>query len=213
MLIKPTRRAFIGGASLAIASPAIVRAAGWLPLVKSGATVLHLTDPNHFAAGSSWSAINAVGSNNANTAPDFTNTAGEITSLTSSGFAAMRATIPITMVSGTLYSLTGYVKNNVVPVWLKVRILDSLASPVSQACCWVDTTANAGAAGTTQTVGTVVDSFAVTVSTNNYNKVVFNFHFNTTPAADNFIDLEFCDSNGGTTPTTSQDFLVWGWGA
>src|SRR5258707_1254619 len=108
MLIKPTRRAFIGGASLAIASPAIVRAAGWLPLAKSGAAVLHLTDPNHFAAGSSWSGINATGTNNVTGAPDFTLTASEITCVTGGGFAAMRATIPITMASMTLYSLTGF---------------------------------------------------------------------------------------------------------
>ncbi len=179
-------------------------------------TVIQLTAPNDFSDGS-WSRLNCGFNSNNNLAPDNTNTASAVTCSTSVGFAACRTTIPITMASGTHYSLTGYIKDSTTPVWAEIAIGDSLAGVQGEVEFWVDATSGAGAAGTSTVYGTgVVDSFSVTAATgpgNNYSKIDMVFHFTSTPASDNYVDIRFVDSNGGTTPTNLQAFLLWGWGA
>ncbi len=179
-------------------------------------TVLQLTSPNDFTH-SSWGSAGQINCNRAYglTAPDFTSTASEIVS-TSSGFAAARTTIPITMASNTHYSLTGYIKNNVVgPVWMKVLFNDSVAVSANFIAFYINATSGAGAAGTGNAVagGGVIDSITVTAAGNNYTKAVLVFHFTSTPGSDATVELQFTDSDGGSSPTVSQDFFVWGWGA
>jgi hypothetical protein len=182
-------------------------------------TVLHLTSPDDFAAGGGsgpWGWINCSGSYPTTGGPPlFNTTASEIISGTSSGFAAMRTTIPITMVSGTHYSLTGYIKNLVAPVWVAVAIIDSLSTGTNYVIYWVDATSGAGAPGSSQAGGGgVIDSgFTVVPDSNNYSKVVMIFHFTSTPGSDAIVDIRFVDSNSGSTPTNSQAFFAYQWGA
>jgi hypothetical protein len=156
--------------------------------------------------------INAQCSNNANLDPLGTNTASSIQSNVSSGFAALRATLPITMASGTHYTLNGFASSITPPVWLEVFIGDS-STGTNFVQFWVNT--STGAVGTTSaTAGGVVDSItAVGSAPNSFWQYQVVFHFTSTPAADNFIDMRFVDSDGGGTPTNSQAFFMWGWGA
>ncbi len=181
------------------------------------ATALHLTSPNDFSH-ASWTtgplSTNCPGTGEL--APDgVATTASPVNSTVTGGYAATRTTIPITMVSMTHYSLTGYVKSIVTPVWLLVTIIDSLSSPTGYAQFWINATAGSGAAGDSLgTTGGVIDSFAVTAAGNNYSKVDMAFHYSSTPSADNSIDLVFSDGNRPNfAPTNLQKFHLWGWGA
>lgn len=171
-------------------------------------TVLHLTSPNDFS-NAAWTAINVGIVSTTQLAPDGSNTASQlICADVVNCFIAQ--TLGVTLTTGVVYSITGYIKSVVIPVWADVLINDN-SSFADYVVGWVN--ASTSATGTTTIVGGgVVDSWATTPDANGYTKAVITFHFTSTPVSSNTFIIGFANADGGSTPTVGQTFDVWGWG-